>query len=168
MISRAGSIILGQLRQLVENVLIVVFVIMMCAVLVQIVGRFSPNLSFAGTEEIANFAQVWLVLMGAGVAMRYGRHVAIDVLVAHVPILVARILNVFIALGCLWFLAIVFAGALPLVDMGFYELSPAMRVPMWTMYLSLNFGAAYFAIEVVMWVMRRWSDPYGKLEQAKD
>jgi TRAP-type C4-dicarboxylate transport system permease small subunit len=81
---------------------------------------------------------------------------------------VARILNVFIALGCIWFLAIVFAGALPLVDMGFYELSPAMRVPMWIMYLSLNFGAAYFAIEVVMWVVRRWSDPYGKLEQAKD
>ena len=168
MISRAGTIILDRLRQLVEGVLIVVFAIMMCAVLVQIVGRFIPILSFAGTEEIANFAQVWLVLMGAGVAMRYGRHVAIDVLVTHVPIPVARILNVFIALGCIWFLAIVFAGALPLVDMGFYELSPAMRVPMWIMYLSLNFGAAYFAIEVVMWVVRRWSDPYGKLEQAKD
>jgi len=167
MISRAGTIILDRLRQLVEGVLIVVFGIMMCAVLVQIVGRFVPRLSFAGTEEIANFAQVWLVLMGAGVAMRYGRHVAVDVLVTHVPIQVARILNVFIALGCVWFLGIVFVGALPLVDMGFYELSPAMRVPMWTMYLSLNVGAAYFAIEVVMWVVRRWSDPYGKLEQAK-
>jgi TRAP-type C4-dicarboxylate transport system permease small subunit len=168
MVSKIGMKVLDGLRRLVEDVLIVVFAIMMGAVLVQVAGRFVASLSFAGTEEIANFAQVWLVMMGSGVAMRYGRHVAVDVLVTHVPIPVARILNVFIALGCLWFLGIVFTGALPLVDMGFYELSPAMRIPMWTMYLSLNVGAVYFGIEVVMWVVRRWTDPYGKLETAKD
>lgn len=168
MLPKIGAKVLAGLRRGVEDILIIVFVIMLASVLVQVAGRFVESLSFAGTEEIANFAQLWLVLVGSGVAMRYGRHVAVDVLVTQLPIPIARVLNVLIAVGCLWFLYIVFVGAIPLVDMGFFELSPATRIPMWTMYLSLNVGAVYFAIEVVMWTARRWKDPYGKYETRED
>lgn len=162
MLPRIGTTLLSGLRRLIEDFLIVVFIIMIMAVLVQVTGRFVPSLSFAGTEEVANYAQLWLVLVGSGVAMRYGRHVAVDFLVTQLPIPLARFLNILIALGCLWFLAVVFVGALPLVDMGFFERSPATQIPMWTMYLSLNVGAVYFGLELVMWIVQRWDDPYGK------
>ncbi|MEC5293483.1 MULTISPECIES: TRAP transporter small permease [unclassified Aurantimonas] len=168
MLPNIGAAALTRLRRAIEDILVVTFLIMLAAVLIQVVGRFIDGFSFIGTEEIANFAQLWLVLVGSGVAMRYGRHVAVDSLVTQLPIPIARVLNILIALGSIWFLGIVFVGALPLVDMGFIEASPAMQIPMWTMYLSLNVGAIYFGLEVVMWVARRWHDPYGKYEIRED
>ena len=152
------------MRRAADALVIVLFIIMICGVLIQVCGRYVFNYSIAGTEEAARFAQVWMVLIGAGVAMRFGRHVAIDVLVTRLPIPIARVLNVFITLGCLWFLSLVVMGALPLLEVGKFETSPAMEIPMWTMYLSLIIGAVYFGIEVVLWVVRRWEDPYGKHE----
>lgn len=161
MLSRLGGLAIGVLRRGIEDILILVFLIMIAAVLIQVVGRFVPGLSFAGTEEVANFAQVWLVLLGAGVAMRYGRHAMVDVLITQMPVPLARFLYVLIGVGSLWFLYIMFFGSLPLVDMGFFERAPATKIPMWTMYLSLSIGAVYFAIETAVWVVERWKDPHG-------
>lgn len=155
---------IGGLRRAVEAFVIVLFLIMITFVLIQIAGRYVFNYSISGTEELALFAQVWMVMMGCGVAMRYGRHVAVDLLVTYLPIPLARILNVSIGVGCLWFLYIVFAGAMPLVRIGFIETAPGLGIPMWPIYLSLTVGAVYFGIEVVLWIARRWDDPYGKHE----
>lgn len=155
---------IDNLRRVVEAFVIALFLIMITCVLVQIAGRYVFNYSISGTEELALFAQVWMIMMGCGIAMRFGRHVAVDVLVTNLPILLARILNVFIGMGCIWFLYIVFAGAMPLVRIGFIETAPGLGIPMWPIYLSLIVGAVYFGIEVVLWVARRWDDPYGKHE----
>ena len=155
---------IDNLRRVVEAFVIALSLIMITCVLVQIAGRYVFNYSISGTEELALFAQVWMIMMGCGIAMRFGRHVAVDVLVTNLPILLARILNVFIGMGCIWFLYIVFAGAMPLVRIGFIETAPGLGIPMWPIYLSLIVGAVYFGIEVVLWVARRWDDPYGKHE----
>ena len=157
-------LIIDGLRRVVETFVIVLFFIMITCILVQIAGRYVFNYSISGTEELALFAQVWMVMMGCGIAMRFGRHVAVDVLVANLPIPLARILNVFIGLGCIWFLYIVLAGAIPLVRIGFIETAPGLGISMWPIYLSLVVGAVYFAIEVVLWIARRWDDPYQKHE----
>jgi TRAP-type C4-dicarboxylate transport system permease small subunit len=164
MLRNSLSGIIGGLRRIVEAFVIVLFVIMISFVLIQIAGRYVFNYSISGTEELALFAQVWMVMMGCGVAMRFGRHVAVDLLVTSLPIPIARALNLFIGLGCLWFLYIVFVGAMPIVQIGFIETAPGLGIPMWPIYLSLNVGVVYFGIEVVMWIARRWDDPYGKYE----
>ena len=155
---------IDNLRRVVEAFVIALFLIMITCVLVQIAGRYVFNYSISGTEELALFAQVWMIMMGCGIAMRFGRHVAVDLLVTNLPVLLARILNVFIGMGCIWFLYIVFAGAMPLVRIGFIETAPGLGIPMWPIYLSLMVGKVYFGIEVVLWVARRWDDPYGKHE----
>lgn len=164
MIANIAGRIIGGLQRAVDGFVIVLFIIMICSVLVQVGGRYIFNYAISGTEEIALFAQVWMVLLGAGVAMRFGRHVAVDLLVTYLPIPLARLLNVFITIGCMWFLSIVFIGALPLMQVGMFETSSAMQVPMWTIYLSLIIGAVYFGIEVILWALRRWDDPHGKSE----
>ena len=162
MIANIAGRIIGGLQRAMDGFVIVLFIIMICSVLIQVGGRYIFNYAISGTEEIALFAQAWMVLVGAGVAMRFGRHVAIDLLVTHLPVPIARLLNVFITIGCMWFLSIVFIGALPLMQVGMFETSSAMQVPMWMIYLSLIVGAVYFGIEVILWVARRWGDPYGK------
>ena len=162
MISTVFWWVIAFLRKTADVFVSACFAFMICGVLVQVAGRYVFNYSIAGTEEAARFAQVWMVLVGAGVAMRFGKHVAIDAVMALMPLQAARVLNLFISIGCVGFLVVVIVGTQPLMMIGQFETSPAMGIPMWTMYLCLIVGSIYFAIEVVLLFFHRWDNPCGR------
>lgn len=166
-----GSIIGGAvkgIRAVATWVVVACFVYMIVAVLAQVLGRYVFNYSISWTEETAKFAQIWVVLIGAGITMRRGLHVAVDVLAAMLPLNLARALMVVVAAGCLWFLGIIVYGSLPLIELGWmFETSPVLQVPMWTIYLCLPLGAFYFGIEIVLSVIARWDRPFGQPIDSK-
>jgi len=145
-----GLTVINWIRGGVDAFLVVSFLIMFGAVLLQVAARSFTNYSMVGTEEIANYAQLWLVLVGAGVALRFGKHVAVDILVSFLPGKIRFYISLINAAAILWFLSLVFEGSLPLIDMGSFQKSPALGLPMWTMYASLSVGAAYMALELVL------------------
>ena len=159
------SIALGAVRSvrvLASTLVVVCFAWMTLAVLAQVFGRYLFNYSISWTEETARFAQIWVVFMGAGIAMRFGWHVAVDALAAMLPRGAARALSVLIAAGGLWFLAVVVLGSLPLLELGWtFETSPVLLIPMWIVYLCIPIGAVYFGLEIVLSVVTRWRDPFG-------
>ncbi len=157
-----GRIVAG-IRALFAGVVIVCFAGMTLAVLAQVCGRYVFNYSISWSEEIARFAQIWVVLMGAGITMRRGLHVAVDALPALLPLAAARALSVVVAAGGIWFLGVVAYGSLALIELGWmFERSPALQVPMWIVYLCLPVGAGYFALEIVLAVIERWDRPFGR------
>lgn len=166
-----GSIIGGAVkgvRAVATWVVVACFVYMIVAVLAQVLGRYVFNYSISWTEETAKFAQIWVVLIGAGITMRRGLHVAVDVLAAMLPLNLARVLMVVVAAGCLWFLGIIVYGSLPLIELGWmFETSPVLQIPMWTIYLGLPLGAFYFGIEIVLSVIARWDRPFGQPIDSK-
>ena len=138
----------------------------MCvAVFAQVLGRYIFNYSIDWAVETATWAQIWIVLLGSGLAMRRGMHVSIDVLAQMLPLQVARVTSVAIAIGCVWFLGVVFYGSLPLIEVGTFQTSPALQYPMWVIYMGLPIGASYFALEVVAALFRRWDNPFGLEEK---
>ncbi|UOM35372.1 TRAP transporter small permease [Acuticoccus sp. I52.16.1] len=142
-----GAFLLRWLRRAVNLVAGLLFIYMCFAILAQILGRYIFNYSIAGTEETATYAQIWLVLLGAGIAMRNGQHVAIDILIVRCPPLVQRIAKTAsLALG-LWFLAVVFIGSFGLLSIGMIVKSPALRIPLAYPYSALPVGIAYFMLE---------------------
>jgi len=148
------------LRFVVSGVVILLFSVMMISVLVQVVGRYVFNYSIAQASEIATFSQIWLVLLGSGVAVAKGQHVAIDMLPAKLPLPAARVALVAIALVIATFLAVLAYGSLPLLRMGEFQSSPALRVPMKYVYICLPFGAGYMALELLLTVIQRWDNPF--------
>ena len=149
-------------RWAVAALVVVCFAYMTVAVLAQVFGRYVFNYSISWTEETARYAQIWVVLMGAGIAMRRGLHVAVDALVALLPLRMARVLSLLIAAGSLWFLGVVVYGSVPLIELGWqFETSPVLQIPMWIIYLSLPLGALYLALELVARVVDRWDQPFG-------
>ncbi len=145
-----GLTVINWIRGGVDAFLVVSFLIMFGAVLLQVAIRSFTTYSMVGTEEIANYAQLWLVLVGAGVALRFGKHVAVDLLVSFLPEKIRFYISLINAAAILWFLSLVFEGSLPLIDMGTFQKSPALGLPMWTMYASLSVGAVYMALELVL------------------
>lgn len=142
--------IIRGLRAGVDILLVTAFMLMFGAVLLQVAVRTFTSFSIVGTEEIANYSQLWLVMVGAGVALRFGRHVAVDVLVTLLPKRAQFWIRIINAAFVFWLLALIFKGSLPLIDMGAFQKSPALGLPMWMVYSSLAVGAVYMMIELLL------------------
>ena len=156
------------IRAAARMVVIVCFIYMTFAVLAQVFGRYVFNYSISWSDETARFAQIWVVLIGAGITMQRGLHVAVDSLATLLPLNAARALKVVVVAGCLWFLGLVAYASLPLLRLGWsFETSPVLLIPMWIVYLCLPIGAAYFALETVLSVFDRWDQPFGTRQSAE-
>ncbi|MBB4123263.1 TRAP transporter small permease [Martelella radicis] len=135
------------LRRLVDIVAACLFIYMAFAILVQILGRYVFNYSIAGTEETATFAQVWLVMLGAGIAMRHHQHVGVDVLIVRCPVWIQKLVGGISFLLGLWFLVVVVNGSFGLVAIGMMVKSAALRLPLVIPYSAIPVGMTYFALE---------------------
>ncbi|MBE9636835.1 TRAP transporter small permease [Salipiger mangrovisoli] len=158
---------LTALRRLVDGVALLLLAYMACAIGVQIIGRYFFNYSIAWSEETATFAQVWLTLLGAGIAMRYNQHVGVDVLIRKAPLPVQRLCNGASLLLGLWFLGVVVVGSLSMLAIGFVVKSPALRIPMSVPYMALPVGFGYFLIEYAVTTLPKVIDPR-RAEPAQD
>ncbi|NKC30130.1 TRAP transporter small permease [Falsiroseomonas selenitidurans] len=147
---RAAALLLHLLRRLVDLTLILLLGVMVVAVLAQVAGRYLLNFSIGGATELATFAQIWMVLLGAGYAMRARLHVSIDTLVARLPPLAARLLMLPVAALCLWFLYVVFEGGMLLIEIGAIQTSAALQISMQVPYIALPVSAAYLALELAL------------------
>jgi len=154
----ATGVVAG-LRKLVAGLVVVFFAYMILAVLVQIAGRYLFDFAIDWTAETATFAQIWMVLLAGGLAMRDNLHVSVDALTSRLPVPALRGLVVVVTLPCLWFLLQAIAGSLALIDIGRIQSSPVLRLPMWIPYLSLPIGLGYFGLEFLLAMLARWRDP---------
>jgi TRAP-type C4-dicarboxylate transport system permease small subunit len=154
----AAAIVAG-LRKLVAGLVVLFFAYMIIAVLLQIAGRYLFDFAIDWTAETATFAQIWMILLAGGLAMRDNLHVSVDALTSRLPVSALRVLIVVVTLPCLWFLSQAIAGSLALIDIGRIQSSPVLRLPMWIPYLSLPVGLGYFGLEFLLAMVTRWQDP---------
>lgn len=156
---KAATAIVAGLRKLIAGLVVVFFAYMIVAVLVQIAGRYLFDFAIDWTAETATFAQIWMVLLAGGLAMRDNLHVSVDALTNHLPTSALRGLVIVVTLPCLWFLFQAIAGSLALIDIGRIQSSPVLRLPMWIPYLSLPVGLGYFGLEFLLAMAARWQNP---------
>jgi TRAP-type C4-dicarboxylate transport system permease small subunit len=133
-------------------------VVMTVAVWAQVGGRYAFNYSISWTDEVATIAQIWMVLVGAGIAARHQLHARVDVLLALMPLAARRVVMLAtLALG-LWFLFAIVEGALALMAVGRFQTTPALGLPMIVPYAGLVVGPVYFAIEMVAMTVAAWNE----------
>ncbi|MCP5152871.1 MAG: TRAP transporter small permease [Ectothiorhodospiraceae bacterium] len=159
--------LLAGLRRLVVWLVVACFAYMAVTVLVQVLGRYVFNYSIGWASESATFAQIWMVLLAAGLAMRDRMHVGVDAVANLLPIPLMRAVTLVVAIGCAWFLWQAIVGSFSMIRIGRIQTSPAIGLPMWIPYLSLPIGLAYFALELVLTMVDKLRDPLGSTQPAK-
>lgn len=138
------------LRRIVDVACIALLCAMTGLILAQILGRYVFNYSIAWSEELAIFAQVWLVMLGAGMAMRNRNHVAVDVLIKLCPPWIQRIAKAAsFALG-VWLLLVIIMGSFSLIAIGQIVKSAALQIPLAVPYWALPVGMSYFLLEFAL------------------
>lgn len=138
---------LKSLRWFVAILIVLFFAYMTVAVLAQVFGRYLFNYSIGWAAETATFAQIWMIFLGAGLAMQQRLHVGVDILYAVLPRMLQRLVAAAILCAGLWFLWVAANGSLRLIQIGFMQTSPVLKMPMWAPYLALPVGLGYFALE---------------------
>ena len=152
------------LRRATDLTVIAIFFFMVVAVIAGILGRHL-NIKVANALEAATFAQIWLTTIGASVAMRHGSMFALDTVTRHLSLGPARILSVAIAALGIVLVAVLVYGGILLTEAGMRQMSPVMRVPMWTVFVSLPVGMTLLCIEIVLRVVERWDRPFAEGEE---
>ena len=137
-------------RRLFELAGALCFVVMTVSITVQVVGRYVLPFQIADATEISSFAQVWLVCLGAGLAVRRRAMFAVDIFGGRLspPLRVVR--QALIAVLGLIFVAALLKGSVRLIEFGQFQTAPTLQIPMWIIYMALPIGLVYFLFELVV------------------
>ncbi|MEO4001830.1 TRAP transporter small permease [Mesorhizobium sp. CAU 1732] len=158
-ITRALALSLTALRRVVDAAAIFLLGAMTVLVLSQVLGRYVFNYAISWSEESATFAQVWLVMLGAGIAMRNRQHVGIDVVISRCPVALQRIVKAGGFALAAWFLVVVIIGSMSMLTIGMMVKSPALQLPLAIPYMALPIGMAYFLLELAIATLPEVFDP---------
>ncbi len=135
-------------------------------VFTNVVTRYGFGFSIAWSEEISSFLMIWVTFLGAGLALREGRHVAIDFLQDHMPEGARRILRIALGLVILAFFCLLVFYGIQFVIFGWSKLTIVTLIPRGIPYLAVPIGAAMFALHLLFifprFVERDWEALHGE------
>jgi len=141
---------LNIIRKTVRFLVIIFFIYMVLAVFYQVLGRYIFSYKLGAAAETATFAQIWMILLASGIAMRKNMHVGVDILLRKLNFKSQKIVITASTIVIMIFLIMVLKGSVQLIVVGAQSTSPAISIPMWIPYLSVPLGIIYIMLELLI------------------
>jgi TRAP-type C4-dicarboxylate transport system permease small subunit len=141
---------LNIIRKVINYLVIIFFVYMVLAVFYQVLGRYIFNYKLGAAAETATMAQIWMILLASGIAMRKNMHVGVDILLRKLNVKAQKIIVTVSTIVISIFLIMVLKGSVQLIIVGAQSTSPAISIPMWIPYLSIPIGIVYIMLELLI------------------
>lgn len=156
------------LERYFERIILTASLSVMAAVLLaQVFMRYFMRSPFVWSEELARYILVWAAILGVSLAVREGRHIRVDFLPMVLGPRSQTLFMVIAHLGVLVFSAVIVWESLPLIQrlrmIG--QTSPALNVPMWTVYLAVPVG---FGLTALRTLQALWLDLRGRPETQSE
>lgn len=118
----------------------IAFLLMLAMVTIifsQVVARYALGNSLTWSEEVGRHIFVWMTFLGAALAVRTKAHVALDLLVNHLP---RKLQVAVLGLGHLVmmiFAAVLIYAGVYMITLGSRQMSAALQIPMKYIYIIL-------------------------------
>jgi len=134
------------------NQALIVLLMASMAVLVfaNVVMRYVFNQSIFWVEEFTQIQMIWVAYLGAGLALREGRHVAVDMLQDLLPAPLRRVVRTLIALAIALFLLTLVVLGVQIAEFTWGQETPAMGLPAGLPYLGIPLGAAAMLLHLLL------------------
>lgn len=123
-------------------------------VFVNVVTRYVFNHSIIWVEELTQYEMIWVAYLGAGLALREGRHVAVDSLVELLPAAPRRWLRSLLAAAIAVFLLVLVVLGFQIVAFTWNQETPVMNLPTGVPYLAVPLGAAAWLLHLLLFWRR--------------
>ena len=119
-------------------------------VILQVVSRFLLPSSPIWTEELSRYLFVYLVVMGSGLVISHNRHVRLELFQGALNRFWTKFYLIFCHLLAGGFAIYILPYAIKYAQIGRWQTSPALEVPMYWAFLSVTFFFALTAFYSVM------------------
>jgi TRAP-type C4-dicarboxylate transport system permease small subunit len=145
-------------------IIVLMMSVMATLVFVNVVCRYIFNFSIIWAEEISQYLMIWITYLGAGLALREGRHVTVDVLQDRLPRATRRLVRAAIATGMLGFLVVLAILGVRIAAFTWKHETPVLNLPLGLPYLAIPAGAVIMGLHLAL-VFRNFVD--GRFEHAE-
>ena len=149
--------LIGLYAALLRGLLGLSLLVLLFPVTLQIVSRFTALLPhYIWTEEMARFGLIWMVMIGAMLAVREGTHFIVDVFPALSPRGLAKI-ELLTGLAVLAFALIFLVFGWEFTETAFYRISEMAELPLWLIHMAWPLAGLSFALFSAerMWLAAR-------------
>lgn len=123
-------------------------------VFVNVVTRYLFNHSIIWVEELTQYQMIWVTYLGAGLALREGRHVAVDTLQDWLSPGARRALRRLLAAAMAVFLVVLVVLGLQIAAFTWNQETPVLGLPTGVPYLAVPLGAAACLLHLLVFWRR--------------
>jgi TRAP-type C4-dicarboxylate transport system permease small subunit len=131
-------------------IILVMMAVMASLVFTNVITRYIFNFSIMWAEEVSQYLMIWIAYLSAGLAMREGRHVAIEVLQDRLPGVLAMRLRMLVGALVLAFLGVVTVLGFQFVAFAWQQETPVLNISLGIPYLAVPIGAMLFALHFLL------------------
>jgi len=128
--------------------------IMVCITTADALGRYFLNQPISGAYEITeNYLMIFAIYFALAYAYHEGANVRITFLVSRLPSQTKLVINYFVQIFSILFIAFLFVSAtrMNLGRLGeIMELSKTLRLPIWPAYLIISLGLLFLSLLVLL------------------
>ena len=119
----------------------------------QVIFRYVFNNALVWSEEVARFSLIWMTLLGSAVAVRKWQHLFIDSVLNKCSHKVKEAAALLFKLSLLAFCALMCKLGWQLTEITWKAISPATKISMGWIYLSLTLGFGFMSLFMVESIM---------------
>ncbi len=138
-----------------QGLVVVMMAAMATLVFTNVVTRYVFDFSLNWAEELSRYLMIWVAYLGAGLAMREGRHVAIEYVQGLLPARFAPVARALVALIILAFLVVLAKLGIDIVQFAWRQRTPVLGWPQGVVYLAIPVGAVLFGLHFLL-ILRDW------------
>lgn len=154
-----------------EDIIMIFGMLSATAILfINVVVRFVLKSGIVWAEEYARFAIIWIVLGACAAAVRTDAHMKITAIPDAIKnptgkLALETIVTVIYLAFCV--ILLVCGVTLTMSMIRNHQVSPAMEIPLWWIYVSIPIGAADMIIRIIQVYLRRVKEIKGAKEGEK-
>ena len=123
----------------------------------QVFARYVMGNSLTFSEEVSRFSMVWMTLLGAAYAYRYGSLIAVDLLTIVSGPGVSRVLRLVVALASCLFAYVLLTEGWAITERVASQTAPSTRVSMAWLYGAIPAGAALILLNALAIVAKEFA-----------
>ena len=137
------------LEKVQEVFLVVSLSAMLVVVLIATFCRYTQIIVLEWPDELTRYLMMWMVFIGCGLAAAKGSHFAIEAVYVLLPHRGKRILTILktIVTDLLLLFILYLSINMTQKQLIMGQTSPAMKIPMWFMYLAIPVGCLLMMIQ---------------------
>jgi TRAP-type C4-dicarboxylate transport system permease small subunit len=122
------------------------FTVILSITILQVLLRYGFNAAILGGNETMEGLFIYTTALGAAIAVRRRQHISIDIFLDKFPNLLRKTVDVFGLLMVAFLNAVMIYYSVPWIKkVGSHE-SPVMRIPEWTIQVSIPIGCGFVLI----------------------